>query len=167
MPVSWFIGPYKQFDRSAGQPPIRYLIVHDLLSMIRDDGGDWKEAEVLGNYALFKVRASLGTLRSINDLPGVLRIPNHVDLTDTLGDLTAAQRQSILSKLNDLGYTTASIVNALGSNWANITLGQLLRHISGRWVPPRWDRATDSVKWDSTERHSPGDVDNIDVSVRS
>ena len=46
MPIAWFICPYKQ--RPAPKRNFRYCAMDDLTAVIRADGGDWSETEVLG-----------------------------------------------------------------------------------------------------------------------
>ena len=70
MALAWFICPYK---RGPGPDVIRYPAMDDFTSLIRGDGGDWAETEILGNAALVKVRASSGTLTTINGAAGFLK----------------------------------------------------------------------------------------------
>jgi hypothetical protein len=144
MPVGWFIAPYKRRDPSPGEIG-RYCAMDDFTAQIVADGGAWAETEILGNAALVKVRAAAGTLTTIAAGSGFLRIPNHFDLNDTLGDLTAGQRNAILNELQTLGYSPAEITAALPANWATVTLGQLLRFAAGRRLRPRYDSGTDTI----------------------
>lgn len=135
MALAWFLAPYKVGTDEEGQP-FRYVAVHDFTAQILADGGVWREAEMLGDFAVVKVRASAATLTAINAAPGVLRVPNHTTLTDTLGDLTAGQRTAILNFALARGFTQAQIDAALPANWANVTLGQVLRFLISRWQRP-------------------------------
>jgi hypothetical protein len=144
MPLAWFVAPYKRSNPGV-TPPERYCAVDDFTAQIVADGGTWSETEVLGDCALVKVRASDATLAAINAAPGMLRIPNHTDLADTLGDLTLAQRNAITNRLLAMGYTQAEIDAALPNNWQNVTLGQVLRFAQKRRRRPRYDAATDSI----------------------
>lgn len=147
MALGWFICPYKR--RNPGEvPPERYCAVDDFTDLIRADGGDWDETEILGDHALVKVRASVATLTTINAEPGFARIPNHVELNDTLGDLTEPQRTAILNKLLAIGYSQAEIDAVLPANWAAVTLRQVLRFAATRRLKPRYDVGTDTVVCD-------------------
>lgn len=144
MPLAWFVAPYKR--RNPGETPAqRYCSMDDFTAAIVADGGTWDETEVLGDCALVKVRASNATLTAINAAAGMLRIPNHVALTDTLGDLTANQRTAILNRILQMGYTQAEIDAALPANWAAVTLGQVLRFAARRRLKPRYDQGTDAI----------------------
>lgn len=123
----------------------------DFTAQILADGGTWDETEILGNAALVKVRASATTLAAINAAPGFLRIPNHTALTDTLGDLTAGQRNAILNEALALGYSQAEINAALPANWTNVTLGQVLRFLATRRLRPRYDAGTDTIVCDGQQ----------------
>lgn len=144
MPLAWFIAPYKRRNPGA-LPAERYCAVDDFTAQILADGGAWSETEVLGDCALVKVRASAATLTAINASAGMMRIPNHTDLNDTLGDLTAAQRNAILNKLLAMGYSQAEIDAALPANWQAVTLRQVLRFAARRRLKPRYDQPTDAV----------------------
>lgn len=148
MSIAWFICPYKRLI--GAQHPARYCALDDFTPDILADGGDWAETEVLGDVALVKVRASDATLTAINAAPGMLRIPNHVSLTDTLGDLSGTQRTAIRNKLNAMGYSLdeiAAVIPATG-NWASITLGQVLRFAASRRLRPRYDSPSDTIVCD-------------------
>lgn len=147
MALAWFICPYKRANPGE-TPPSRHCAMNDFTATIRADGGDWSETEVLGDHALVKVRASAATLTAINAAAGFVRVPGHVDLNDTLGDLTAGQRQAILDKLLALGYPQAEIDAALPANWAAVTLGQVLRFAARRRLKPRYDQNTDTILLD-------------------
>lgn len=151
MALAWFIAPYRR--RNPGQiPPERYCAMDDFSPQIFADGGTWDETEILGDAALVKVRASAATLTTINGAVGFLRIPNHTDLSDTLGDLTTAQRNAILNELQTLGYTQQEINAALPANWQNVTLGQVLRFAATRRLRPRYDQPTDAVICDGPQQ---------------
>lgn len=120
----------------------------DFTATIRADGGVWDETEILGDAALVKVRAAAATLTTINGAANFVRIPNHTDLNDTLGDLTAQQRTAILNKLLSLGYTQAEIDAALPANWAAVTLRQVLKFAATRRLRPRYNQPTDAIVCD-------------------
>jgi len=144
MALAWFICPYKR--RNPGEtPPERYCSMDDFTSVIVADGGGWAETEILGDAALVKVRAASATLTTINQTPGFLRIPKHTSLSDTLGDLTAGERNAILNELLSLGYPQSEIDAALPANWQTVTLGQVLRFAARRRLRPRYDQGTDTI----------------------
>jgi hypothetical protein len=148
LPVAWFIGPYKRRDLPIG--PGRYAAIEDFAAAIRADAGAYAYTEILGDAALAKVRASDPTLTAINNTAGFVRIPNHFDLADTLGDLTAAQRTGIVNRLLALGYPQAEIDAALPASWQAVTLGQVLRFAARRRLRPRVDQATNTIVLDGT-----------------
>lgn len=120
----------------------------DFTAQIVADGGVWDETEILGNAALVKVRASSATLTTINAAAGFMRIPNHTDLNDTLGDLTAGQRQAIRDEALALGYSAGEIAAALPANWQTVTLRQVLQFLATRRLRPRYDQPTDTIVCD-------------------
>ena len=160
MALAWFICPYKRMTVTTGDPPVtvnvvpptRYCAMDDFTVTIQADGGDWAETEILGDHALVKVRASAATLTLINGAQDVLRIPSHVGLGDTLGDLTAGQRNAIFAKLEALGYSHAEVTAALPANWQTVTLGQVLRFAASRRLKPRHDVGTDAIVLDGPEQ---------------
>jgi hypothetical protein len=158
MALAWFVCPYKRLTRLVAGvptpvvPPTRYCAMDEFTAAIAADGGTWDETEILGDHALVKVRADPTTLVTINAAPGFLRIPGHFDLSDTLGDLTAGQRNAILAKLEALGYSNAEVVAALPANWQAVTLGQVLRFAASRRLKPRYDVATDTIVVDGPEQ---------------
>ena len=151
MALAWFICPYKR--RNPGEvPPMRYCAMDDHTAAIRADGGDWSETEILGDHALVKVRAAEATLVTVNADTGFIRVPAHVALSDTLGDLTAGQRNALKNKALALGYTQQEIDAALPANWSAVTLGQVLRFLARRRLKPRYDEGTDSIIMDGPEQ---------------
>ena len=163
MAVAWFICSYNVIPDAVRHK--RYCAMDDFTAQIVADGGAWAESEVLGNYAIVKVRASADTLTTIAGTTGFQRIPNHVNLNDTWSDLTAAQRTAIQNRVLAMGYTQAEINAALGSTlaqWRTITLGDLLRFITRRRLKPRWDAALSQIVLDGDVRECRpiADVDN-------
>jgi len=139
MTVAWFIAPYKR-DLTDTEPS-RYCAMQDFSTLIDADDGYWSESECLGNVAVVKVRASAATLTAIAGGANFQRIPNHFNLSDTLGDLSATQRNAIRNRLTAMGYSTAEISGALpaSGNWASVTLRQVLRFAATRRRKPRFD----------------------------
>lgn len=151
MAIAWYICPYNRRN-PGGIPPQRYCAMDDFTAQIQADGGAWAETEILGSAAIVKVRAAAGTLITIAQAPGFLRIPNHTNLDDTLGDLTTGQRNAILNELQTLGYTQQEINATLPANWQSVTLRQVLRFAATRRLRPRYDAGTDSIVCDGTEQ---------------
>jgi hypothetical protein len=147
MAIAWFICGYKL----GSNPRERYCAMNDFTPTIFADSGVWSETEVLGGYALVKVRASATTLTTIAGTTGFQRIPSWVNLTDTLGSMTTAQRTAILNKILAMGYTAGEISTALGSNltgWRTHTLGDVLRFIASKRLKPRWDSVNKQIVLD-------------------
>lgn len=163
MAIAWFICPYKRQD--AGSSPGRYCAMDDFTGQITADGGTWAETEVLGDCAIVKVRAASGTLTTINAAAGFLRVPNHTNLSDTLGDLTANQRQAILDKLAAMGYSQAEITAALPANWAAVTLRQVLQFAATRRLKPRYDTNTNTIILDG-DMQPVKSIDLVDKAVQ-
>lgn len=164
MALAWFVVPYAR--RNPGQvPPKRYCAIDDFTAQIRADGGDWSEIEILGSAAIVKVRASAGTLTTIGGAAGFLRFPNHVNLSDTLGDLTANQRQAIINEALSLGYSQAEIDAALPANWQAVTLRQVLNFFRTRRLRPRYVAATDAIVCDG-QQDPVKPLDVVDAAVQ-
>lgn len=164
MALGWFIAPYKR--RNPGEvPPVRYNAMDDFTTQIIADGGTWSEIEILGDAAIVKVRASPTTLTTIAQAANFSRIPNHVALNDTLGDLTVNQRQAIINKALSLGYTQAEIDAVLPANWSNVTLRQVLNFFRKRRLKPRYDADTDSIILDGAIQPV-RPLDDVDQAVQ-
>jgi hypothetical protein len=149
MAIGWFICPYIRQDRNGRVT--RYCAMDNYTAAIAADGGRWSEIEVLGNMALVKVNASATTLTTIGAAAGFMRVLSKISLSDPLSDLTTAQRTAILNKLQALGYTAQEISSALGgtlANWRTKTFGDLLRFVTTRRIPPRYDSVLDQVVFD-------------------
>lgn len=155
MAIGWFVVP--MLIKDSRIPPyfkMRYCAMDNHTATIYADDGNWRESEVLGNHALVRVRASAATLINLNSVSGFLRILSKVDLSETLGDLTAAQRTAVLNKLQALGYTLAEIQVALGgtlAGWRSRTFGDLLRFIAKRRKKPQSIDANGDVVFSDTD----------------
>jgi hypothetical protein len=151
MAIAWFICGYKLKAGKNDLMNTRYCAMDDFTSAILADAGTWSETEVLGGSALVKVRANAATLTTIAGTVGFQRIPSWVNLTDTLGSMTTAQRTAILNRITAMGYTLAEIQTALGTNltgWRSHTLGDVLRFCSSRRLKPRWDAVQGQIVLD-------------------
>ena len=145
MSLTWFICTYKR--RIGTRHPTRYCAMDDFTDAIRLDSGDWAETEVLGNYAIVKVRASDATLSSIAGAAGFVRLP--VDrLNDSLVALNGGQIRTLRDRLIDMGYDDAEIDSSLGVNLSVRTLGDLLRFAASRRRKPRYDSGQDQIVLD-------------------
>jgi len=135
----------------------------DHTPLIRADGGDWAETEVLGQRAVVKVRASAGTLRAIAQTPGFLRVPI-ARLDDTLASLTAGQRAALLNAVLDMGYTTQEFQARFPDGLGGVTLGEVLRFVASRRRQVRYDQAGDVIV-DDGPVEVPTPVDTVDGLV--
>src|SRR3990167_627495 len=145
MPVGWFLSPYTR--RLTKGLPSRYCVMDDFTTRIQADGGDWAETEVLGNHAVVKVRAALGTLQDIAAASSFQRLPKD-RLDDALSDLPDAQKRAIRQTLESLGYPLDEIKTALGDDLGSKALRDVLRFATTRRLTPRYDAATDTIKVD-------------------
>ncbi len=164
MAYAWFICGYKT---RPYRPNMRYCAMDDFTAQINADGGAWSESEVLGGYALVKVRAGATTLTTIGGTAGFHRIQNHWILSDLLSDLTTAQRTAINSRLLAMGYTQAEIDAVMGSNlaaWRTKTLLQLLNFAAQRRLKPRWDAVLQQIVLDG-ENVTPKYITVVDSEV--
>ncbi len=160
MATAWYIVPY-ELDTSTRFPAARRCPMDAFTSAVTADGGVWREIEVLGGYAIVKVRAALTTLVSIDAAAGFMRLPKD-DLTSPLSDLTTLQKSRLRQKILDMGYTTQEITAALGTDLGAVTLAQVLRFIASKRREPRWDGTT--FVYDGALR-TPENVDDLDRRV--
>lgn len=160
MPVAWYIVPYEIV--ASRFPGERRCPMDNFSPSITADGGIWEEVEVLGGFAIVKVRANLATLVTIDAAAGFMRLPKD-DLLSPLSDLTLLQKTRLRQKILDMGYTAQEISNALGNDLGAVTLGQVLRFIASRRREPRWDGTT--IVYDG-EIRSPRSLDDLDAQVR-
>ena len=156
LPGSWFIAPYK----TAGVPHIRYCGMDDFSSIILADGGQWREVEILGNWCLVKVKATVGTLTTI---AGTYRRIPVSKMDDPLSSLTNAQRTALRTIVTDAGYTLTELQNALG-DLSTTTLGELLRFLASRRITPRYDSVSRTIIFDGPERPCRS-VDDLDKEL--
>ena len=159
MAIAWFVTNY---NRRNGFFPTRYCAMDDFTAQIEADGGDWTETEVLGGYAIVKVRASAETLTTIAGTAGFYRIPTAA-LDSTLASLTNAQRTAIRNRVEAMGYTTEEITAAF-PNLRNATLRQVLRFAAGRRRKPRYDAVSDAIVLDG-EVQSCRSIEDVDAEV--
>ena len=150
MAIGWFICPYITENNPGGWP--YYHRRPPFLDIVHADGGAWAASEGLGNHVVAKVRASDGALASIAALPNVVRIPNKTVLSQSLSDLTVAQRNTLTNKLQAIGYSLTEIRAQLGNDIRSKTLGDVLRFVLRRRLTPRFDTAQGIMVLDGAER---------------
>jgi hypothetical protein len=120
MAYAWFICGFKQWFR----PNSRICTMNDFTAQINADGGAWSASEILGGYALVKVRANANTLTTIAGTTGF------------------QQRTAIKNKILAMGYTQAEINAVMGSTlalWRQKALRVLFNFIAQRRLEERFD----------------------------
>ena len=162
MPTAWFLCPMSHIIGPHGLNNGRECAMNQFTASIFADGGNWREIEVLGDQAIVKVQASAGTLTAIAGTATFRRIPLGL-LDDSLGTLTAGQRNAIKNELTDAGYTLAE-VNARFPNLASATLRDVLRFFATRRRKPRYDPVGQEVVLDGPDQVC-GDVDVLDGTI--
>jgi hypothetical protein len=159
--IGWFFAPYK---RRPADSPTRYCAMNDFNTQIEADGGAWREAECLGNYAVCKVRASVGTLAAIRDTAGFQRI-NVTLLSDPLSSLTVNQRQGIRDFLvGTLGFPLAELQERFPNDLGTYTLGDVLRFALRRRLKPRYAAGADAIVLDGAVQPTLA-VEQVDAGV--
>lgn len=164
MAVAWFLVPYRVDlgDGNVGDAR-RYPATDDF----RDQLDAVATVEILGGYALAKVRGPIVALQALNAEPGVVHIPKAA-LDDSLADLTNAQKVAIRDRLLALGYTSAQLQAALGGDIGSRTLRELLRFAASRWRRPvTLDPATGDVVYEAEDWPGgpPKPIEVVDVAV--
>lgn len=164
MATAWFICKMRKIERPFHWKKVAVqvaMVDHD--TAIVSTGGDWGEVEVLGGYALVKVRASNTVLNVISNTAGFFRLP--VDrLDDSLGNVNVQTLRNLRDRFIAMGYTDEEIDNALPNNWRLITLRQLLRFVASRRRKWRHDAVSDEVIWDG-EIAACKDIEIVDVEI--
>jgi len=161
MAIAWFICSYKR-DPGAHRPT-RYCAMDDFTTTITEEGGTWSETEVLGGYALVKVRAEQTTLDTIAGTAGFFRIPI-AKLDTQLSSLTTAQRNAIKARLEAMGYGVDELTSTLGNNLGQKTLGDVLRFAASRRLKPRYDKISDVIVCDGAVQTCRA-VSSVDADV--
>jgi uncharacterized membrane protein (UPF0136 family) len=162
--IAWFVCAYKL---QAGTRPIRYCAMDDFTPNIQADSGAWSESEVLGGYAVVKVRANAATLTTIGGTAGYYRIPSFTRLVDALTSMTAAQRTAITTRVLAMGYTQAEINAVMGNTlalWRQKNLRALLIFIAQRRLKPRWDSVQGQIVLDGALQECKA-IDVVDSEV--
>lgn len=149
MPVAFFIVPYERVVAPSGRGG-RRCAMDRYTAAILADGGEWREAECLGNRCVVKVRAAAGTLTNIATAEGWFRFPLAA-LDNPLSSLTNAQRTAVRNQLTAAGYPAAEVTAAF-PNLSAATVGDVIRFLLTRRLKPRYDPATDSVIVDGPAR---------------
>lgn len=165
MPVAWFICTYKRKpDPLPLGRVIRYCPMADFNQAIRAGGGAWAEIEVLGQRTIVKVRASAQTLTTIAGTPGFMGL-RKAALTETLSDLTDAQRDALRQLALDCGYSGQEVNAAFPGGLANVMVGELLRFLAQRKREIRYDAASDTIIDDGPVLVTES-IDDLDARVR-
>lgn len=160
MAIAWFLCQYKR--NMNARRPTRYCAMDDFTQAIYTDGGKWSETEVLGNYAIVKVRANDSTLATIAAADGFTRLPLKL-LNETLANLTLAQRTAIANKLAEIGYTVDDL--STFGNLRDKTLAQVLKFAASRRLKPRYDSDSDTIICDG-DVCSCRPIEDVDADVR-
>lgn len=148
MAYGWFLCGFKT---RTFRPNVRYCAMDDFTPTINADGGAWGMSEALGGNALVKVRANDATLATIAGTAGFFRVTNKFVLSDSLADLTNAQRNAVNNRLLAMGYTQQEIDAVMGSTlaeWRQKTFLTLLNFICQRRLTPRWDDVLQQIVLD-------------------
>lgn len=103
-------------------------------------------------WAIVQLDAQEGVHTQFSSLSSVRELPRGV-LGKTLGDLTAMQRQTLLSWfVDDLGFPQDEVTAALGANWNLITLRAVIRYIITNTREVRFDNIADRWLHDGSLR---------------
>lgn len=175
MAVAWYLIPIvrvvasARVDDETGEPAPaddrirRRCRIYEVEADILAAGGAWSAQEVLGHWAVVKVRLPQAGLDQL--AAEFIRLPQRL-LTATLSDLTNAQRRAIRDQLELMGYPLAEIQATLGTNLGNVTLAQVLRFALRRRRKVRYDAGTDSIVDDGEVIQLPADtLEVIDAAV--
>jgi hypothetical protein len=162
MPIAWFIIPYKRDPNS--KIPARYPAIDDYTTQIYESGGQWSEAEILGNRCLVKVRATTEQLSVLASVQGFRRLPKD-RLDDPLSDLPARAKQAIKDEILDAGYTLDEVQARFGDDLGTYTLRDVLRFMTSRRLKPRYDVDIGEIILDG-EIQSCRSIENVDNEVQ-
>jgi hypothetical protein len=111
----------------------------DWTPQIHAAGGNWSEAECLGDRAVVKVLAPPALLQQIATAePTFRRLPKDL-LDDTLADLTNQQKTALRDWIEECGYPRAEWQADLGTDLGAVTVRQVLGFLLKRRLKPRWD----------------------------
>jgi hypothetical protein len=161
--VSWFICFMVRVEPGPTGRPRRDCALRPFSAQIRGAGGDWKYTEVLGGYAVCKVRASAELLATIGGTPNVLRL-NLDRLDRRLSELPSNVRTAIRNRLEQMGYSVAEISGRFPGAIGQYTVGEALRFAAQRRLTPRWDDVQQQIVLDGAYVACTS-VDAIDAAV--
>lgn len=164
MATAWFLCGFDQ--RVTHVPPyfMRYCRMDEFWPDISAAGGTWDYTEVLGGYAVCKVRASDTVLQTIANAAGFFRVPV-ARLSDTLGSLNQQTIINIRDRVLAMGYTQEEVSAALPANWRQITLRQLLHFVSSRRRRLRLDRIQNTYSLDGEITICSPTIEEVDINV--
>lgn len=140
--VSWWVAPYVRADEFGRH--IRVCKIEQYAAQMRADGGGYREAEILGNYCLAKVRAGASTVTAMAADVDLQRLPKD-RMDDPLSSLTNQQKTRLRNFVLSLGYTTQEVQARFPNDLGTYTLRDVLRFMATRRLKPRYDKATDTV----------------------
>lgn len=167
MAIAWIMCPYKR--RVGDTKPTRYPAIKDFQAQIDADGGAWCETEVLGNFAIVKVRASDTLIATISSQPEFLYLLGDTPLDTLMSNLSAQERNVINTRLKTQGYPQAEIDAALGSNlnqWQQHTYRDLLNLSATRRLRARYDAPSDTIVCDGAAIAPPRSIAFVDTQVQ-
>lgn len=159
MAIGFYIVPYKR--RAGARKPTRYCAIDDYTPNILASGGLWAEAEILGDRAIVKVRASAAILQTLN---GVFKRLPKDSLDTSLADLSSGQKTALRNELQDQGYSLAEIQARFGNDLGQFTLRDVLRFMATRRRKPRYDAELDAIILDGDEQAC-RPVEDIDSEI--
>lgn len=165
MIIAWYLCPYRKALNPGGAaggfaPYYRYCAMCDYNSQIFPFGGLWSETEVLGNYAIVKVKAPDTLIPSLDAEFYRLPVDNLDDFVDII---SAADKTKLINFIKGLGYGNAEVNSGLG-NLNGKTLRNVLKFVSQRRLAPRWDNATQEFVCDGVQA-IPKLLEDVDARV--
>jgi len=84
--IAWYICPYKlRPEKGIDGMPTRYCAMDDFTKVIMAEKGDWSEAEIEGDCAIVKVRASEDTIKLLDEEFQRLPADKPVEIRTLLG----------------------------------------------------------------------------------
>jgi hypothetical protein len=150
--IAWYIAPYKRWERAPKSRPTRICAMDDYTDqIIKKDGGNWREVEILGNRAVVKVKAETTTLATLDSV--FLRIPGK-ELNDSLATVDASKKTSIVAQIADMGYSDTEVRAKFGvqKDLTQFKLKDVLEFMATRRFIPRYDAEKDEIVCDGPSR---------------
>jgi hypothetical protein len=142
--------------------PARYCAMDDYTARIEKDNGKWAESEVLGQYAIVKVRAEEETLESIAGEETFVSIAVS-GLDDPMSSLDDEELTAIRAAVLTMGYTEDEIASSLGE-MAKCTLGEVLAFCASRRAVLAYDGPSEKMV-STGEYKECRSISNVDKAV--